>query len=61
MDGVAGLAKAQVGNLIGPSTGQLTTVAQIDPIRAYFSVSQQLMTQMQEHLLAEGRALRIGK
>ena len=44
MDGVAGLAKAQVGDLIGPSTGPLTTVAKVEPIRVYFSVSQQLMT-----------------
>jgi membrane fusion protein (multidrug efflux system) len=57
---VAGLAQAQVGNLIGPSTGPLTTVVQIDPIRAYFSVSEQLITTMQERALAEGRALRGG-
>ena len=60
IDGVAGLAQAQVGNLVGPSTGPLTTVVQLDPIRAYFSVSQQLMTQMAEHLLAEGQTLRSG-
>ena len=53
---MAGLAKAQVGDLIGPSTGQLTTVTKIEPIRVYFSVSQQLMTQMQERRLAEGKA-----
>ena len=52
---MAGLAKAQVGDLIGPSTGQLTTVTKIEPIRVYFSVSQQLMTQMQERRLAEGK------
>ena len=60
IDGVAGIAQAQVGNLIGPSTGPLTTVVQIDPIRVYFSVSQELMTQMQERMLAEGKVLRGG-
>ena len=55
VDGLAGLAKAQVGNLIGPSTGQLTTVSKLEPIRVYFSVSQQLMMQMQERRLAEGK------
>jgi membrane fusion protein (multidrug efflux system) len=55
LDGVAGLAKAQVGDLIGPNTGQLTTVTKIEPIRVYFSVSQQLMTQMQEQRVAEGK------
>ena len=55
VDGLAGLAKAQVGDLIGPNTGQLTTVTKIEPIRAYFSVSQQLVTQMQERRIAEGK------
>lgn len=55
VDGVAGLAQAQVGDLVGPSTGALTTVATIDPIRVYFSVSQQLMTQMMEQRVADGR------
>jgi membrane fusion protein, multidrug efflux system len=60
IDGLAGLAKAQVGDLIGPTTGQLTTVSKVEPMRVYFSVSQQLATQMQEQRLAEGgQSLRI--
>ena len=55
---MAGLAQAQVGDLVGPGSGALTTVAQINPIRAYFSVSQQLMTEVQQRMLAEGRKLR---
>lgn len=43
IDGIAGLAKAQVGDLVGPSFGPLTTVSKLDPIRAYFSVSEQLV------------------
>jgi RND family efflux transporter MFP subunit len=60
IDGVAGIAQAQVGNLIGPSTGPLTTVVKIDPIRVYISVAEGLMTRMQEQALAEGKVLRGG-
>ena len=58
VDGVAGLALAQIGDLVGPGSGQLTTVAQINPIRVYFSVAQTLVTQLQERALTEGRKLR---
>jgi RND family efflux transporter MFP subunit len=40
VDGVAGLAKGQIGDLVGP-TSILTTVSQIQPIKVYFSVSEQ--------------------
>jgi membrane fusion protein, multidrug efflux system len=56
LDGVAGLAKAQVGDLIGPSSGQLTTVTKTEPTRVYVSVSQQLMTDLMQRRLAEGKA-----
>ena len=58
IDGVAGIAQAQVGDLLGPSSGALTTVVQINPIRAYFSVSQQLLTEILERMLADGKKLR---
>jgi membrane fusion protein, multidrug efflux system len=58
VDGVAGLANAQIGDLVGPGSGQLTSVAKIDPIRAYFSVDQKLMTELQQKILAEGGELR---
>src|SRR5579862_3312297 len=41
IDGVAGIAKAQVGDLVSSSSGVLTTVSTLDPIRDYFSVSEQ--------------------
>ncbi len=41
VDGIAGLATAQVGDLVGPSTGVLTTVSKVDPIKAYFTISDQ--------------------
>ena len=41
IDGIAGLAKAQVGDLITPGNVELTTVSTVDPIKAYFTVSEQ--------------------
>ena len=44
IDGVAGIAQAQVGNLIqpnNPSSGALTTVSTVDPIKVYFTLSEQ--------------------
>jgi RND family efflux transporter MFP subunit len=40
IDGVAAIATAQIGDLVGPSM-LLTTVSQIDPIKAYFPLSEQ--------------------
>ncbi len=39
IDGIAGVAAAQVGNLVGTSS-TLTNVSQVNPIRAYFSLSE---------------------
>src|SRR5215510_7505610 len=41
IDGVAGIAQAQVGNLIQPNGGALTTVSTLDPIKVYFTLSEQ--------------------
>jgi RND family efflux transporter MFP subunit len=41
IDGIAGLAQMQVGDLVGPSVGPVTTVSTLDPIKAYFTVSEQ--------------------
>jgi RND family efflux transporter MFP subunit len=40
VNGVAGIATGQVGNLVGPQT-VLTTVSQLDPIKVYFVASEQ--------------------
>jgi RND family efflux transporter MFP subunit len=40
IDGVAAIATAQIGDLVSPQS-LLTTVSQVDPIRAYFSLSEQ--------------------
>jgi membrane fusion protein, multidrug efflux system len=39
IDGIAGVAAAQVGDLVSTSN-ILTNVSQLDPIRAYFSISE---------------------
>jgi membrane fusion protein (multidrug efflux system) len=46
--GIAAIATAQIGDLVGPST-LLTTVSQVDPIKAYFPLSEQ------EYLRIAGR------
>ncbi|HKF44438.1 MAG TPA: efflux RND transporter periplasmic adaptor subunit [Thermoanaerobaculia bacterium] len=38
--GIAGIARVQIGNLVSP-TSVLTSVSQVDPIKAYITVSEQ--------------------
>ena len=39
--GIAGLAKPEIGDLVGPSSGELTTISTVDPIKATFQISEQ--------------------
>jgi membrane fusion protein (multidrug efflux system) len=40
--GIAGIARAQIGNLVGPgSIEELTTVSTVDPIKVYIPMSEQ--------------------
>jgi membrane fusion protein (multidrug efflux system) len=41
IDGIAGVALAQIGDLVGPSGPLLTTVSTLDPIKVYFNASEQ--------------------
>jgi len=41
VSGIAGIARVQIGNLVGPSS-ILASVSQVDPIKAYFTVSEQV-------------------
>jgi membrane fusion protein (multidrug efflux system) len=41
IDGIAGVATVQVGNLVTSSSGAVTSVSTIDPIRDNFTVSEQ--------------------
>lgn len=40
ISGIAGIAQTQIGNLVATST-VLTTVSKVDPIKAYFPISEQ--------------------
>ena len=40
IDGLVGFANNQVGDLVGPSTGPLTTVSQLDPIKAVVTAGE---------------------
>jgi RND family efflux transporter MFP subunit len=52
IDGIAGFAKAQVGDLVSPTT-LLTTVSQLDPIKVTFPISEReylhFATRIKEH------------
>ena len=41
IDGIVGIAIAHVGDLVGPGTGSLTTISQVDPIKATLNVGEQ--------------------
>jgi RND family efflux transporter MFP subunit len=40
INGVAGFANAQVGDLVSPTSGPLTTVSQVDPIKAVVTAGE---------------------
>jgi RND family efflux transporter MFP subunit len=40
IDGIAGQAQLQVGALVSPSSGQVTSVSTLDPVKVYFTVSE---------------------
>lgn len=57
IDGLAGIAQAQIGDLVSPSSGPLTTVSTIDPIKVYFYVNQaDYFGYWREHVLRDGGA-----
>lgn len=54
--GIAGIAKAQIGDLLSPSMAtELTTVSTVDPIKVYFNISER------EYLKVAGAADAMGK
>ena len=55
VDGVAGIAEVQMGNLVGPNV-RLTSVSQVDPIKVYFPISEQEYLQA-KHLSATGQPM----
>src|SRR6267142_1369396 len=48
VDGIAGIAQVQMGNLVGPSS-ILTSVSQVDPVKAFFPITEH------EYLLAQSK------
>ena len=59
IDGVAGIAKAQIGDLVGPGqVDQLTTVSTVNPIKVYVPVSeQQYLKAMDERSKHSGKSV----
>lgn len=41
IDGIAGIATAQTGNLVSANGASLTTISTVDPIKVYFTVTEQ--------------------
>ena len=61
IDGIAGIAQAQIGDLVGPAN-VLTTVSTVDPIKVYFPVSEQeYLDYMRENPNAAERAAQEGQ
>jgi membrane fusion protein (multidrug efflux system) len=57
--GVAGVAKAQIGNLVGPGTvEELTTVSTVDPIKVWVPISEQEFLHAQSSKPATGQPKR---
>src|SRR5262249_33031949 len=53
IDGIASIARAQIGDLVGPASGELTTVSTLDPIKAYFNVTEQAYVNFARRFIAE--------
>ena len=55
--GIAGIATAQIGDLVGPNSGTLTTISTLDPIKVYYTASEQeYLTSVRHHPTATARA-----
>jgi len=55
IDGIVGISQAQVGDLVSASSGVLTTVSTVDPIRDYFTVGEQEYLTLQKRLSDSGK------
>src|SRR5215472_9833462 len=54
INGIASIAKAQIGDLVGPATGELTTVSTVDPIKVYYNVTEQAYINFAKQFTTEG-------
>ena len=57
VDGIAGIAEVQIGNLVGPNV-RLTSVSQVNPIKVYFPVSEQEYLRAQ-HITSNGQDINL--
>src|SRR5258707_4100875 len=55
IDGIAGITHAQGGNLITTTSAPLTTVSTVDPIKVYFTLSEQQYLNFTKRNLIEAR------
>ena len=56
INGIAGIAKAQLGDLVGnPGGPELTTVSTVDPIKVYIPISEQEYLRFTRKAGAEGK------
>jgi membrane fusion protein, multidrug efflux system len=59
INGIAGMAKAQIGNLVGPGqTEELTTVSDVNPIKVWVPISEQEFLHAQSSRPAQGEPKR---
>ena len=62
IDGIAGIAKTQVGDLVGPQqNGELTTVSIVDPIKVIYSVNEQFYITYIKKLFKADTSMKSGK
>jgi membrane fusion protein (multidrug efflux system) len=59
VDGIAGIAQVQIGNLVGPNS-VLTSVSQLEPIKAYFPISEReyVLVQKESNAISSKRTIR---
>lgn len=60
IDGTAGIASAQIGDLVSPSSSSLTIVSATNPIRIDFSVSQNDWAEQEAHHTSPSLGLALG-
>jgi len=59
VDGIAGIAQVQIGNLVGPNS-VLTSVSQVEPIKAFFPISEHeyVLAQRKSNAISSGHTIR---
>src|SRR5215831_9167057 len=53
IDGIASIANGQIGDLVGPTTAELTTVSTVNPIKVYYNVTEQAYINFTKLFLTE--------